>query len=386
MPTNTTGHLREKNGKWHCVLNLYDENGKRCQKSHSTGLPIKGNKKKAEKILNAMCLEYDSRNLNYYSTILFSDYLKKWLNSIKQEVRPNTYRTYKGNMENHIIPYFENKKLMLQDIKPFHLSEYYKSKEDTISNTTIRHHHQNISKALADAVEKGLITINPASSAKVPKNKHPFKAEFLNREELSLLIAELQDSPILLPVYLATIYGFRRSEVLGIKWHNVDFVNNTIWIKETLQQSTKAINEEYGKEGNSYTDDPKSDSSNRTMPMTERVREVLLAQKQRQEENRNLLGKVYYLSDYVCTFDNGVGIKPNYLSKNFHKAIQKLNLPQIRFHDLRHSVASDLFAKGKSGVQVAEWLGHSSPATTYKYYAHIDPTSKREVATMLEGY
>jgi len=386
MPTNTTGHLRERNGKWHCVLNLYDENGNRKQKSVSTGLPVKGNKKKAEKILNELCIEFNNRNLNYYSTILFADYLQKWLISIKNDVRPNTYRTYKGNMENHIIPYFEKKRIMLQDLKPFHLSDFYELKKSEVSVTTIKHFHQNISKSLSDAVEKGLITINPASSAKIPKDKHPFKANFLNREELTRLTEALKDSPIFLPVYLASIYGFRRSEVLGIKWHNIDFVNNTIWIRETLQQSTKEINEEYGLDGLNYTDETKSDSSNRTMPMTDKVREVLLAQKRKQEANRNLLDGAYFLNDYICTFDNGAEIKPNYLSKNFHKAIKKLNLPQIRFHDLRHSVASDLLAKGKTGVQVAEWLGHSSPTTTMKYYAHIDATSKKDIANMLEGF
>ena len=104
MPT--TGYLRERNGRYYAILNLYDSNGKRIQKSHPTGLLVKNNKRKAEQFLKQLCVEYDNKNLNFYSNIKVADYFEQWLLSIKEEVRPNTYRSYKGNMENHIIPYF----------------------------------------------------------------------------------------------------------------------------------------------------------------------------------------------------------------------------------------------------------------------------------------
>lgn len=176
----------------------------------------------------------------------------------------------------------------------------------------------------------------------------------------------------------STLYGFRRSEVLGLKWHNIDFENETIWIRETLQQSTKALTGECN-----YTSETKTESSNRTLPMTPQVKEVLLEQKRLQQEHKNLLDGAYYLNDYVCTFDNGKEITPNYLSRTFHKIIKKTNLPMIRFHDLRHSVASNLLNDGFTTVQVAEWLGHSSSTTTLKFYAHIDKTSKMAIANSL---
>ena len=179
MPT--TGYLREKKGRYYAVINLYDSNGKRIQKSHATGLSVKNNKRKAEQFLKKLCVEYDTKNLRFYSNIKVSDYFKQWLVSIQNDVRANTFRSYKGNMERHIIPYFETKNIELQDLKPFQLSDFYKSKVGSVSITTIKHFHQNISKALSDAVEKGLITINPASAAKTPKATKPedvFKAEF----------------------------------------------------------------------------------------------------------------------------------------------------------------------------------------------------------------
>lgn len=119
--------------------------------------------------------------------------------------------------------------------------------------------------------------------------------------------------------------------------------------------------------------------------MTDRAKEILQEQRERQERNRQLLGDGYVDNDYVCTFDNGVVISPNYLSKNFHKVIVNSDLPQLRLHDLRHTVASNLLSMGFSVVQVAEWLGHSTSATTLRFYAHADKSSKMAIANALNA-
>lgn len=390
-----TGSLQVKNGIYYAVLNLKDENGKRKQKWISTGLPIKGNKRRAEKILRDKIQEWDNKIVEYYSSISVAEYFEKWLAEIKSEVRPNTYRNYKGNMENHIIPYFKKKGILLQDLKPYHLSEFYRAEHNSnsrlnggkaLSSTTIRHHHQNISKALSDAVERGLISVNPATAAKKPKDDR-FNGEFLNAQQLDKLLEFAKGSVVELPILLCAIYGLRRSEVLGLKWSHIDFVNGTIWICETLQQSTKEMNEGLTEcHGSNYVSPTKTLSSNRTLPMTKKAREALEHQRKKQAKNRALLGNEYIESGYVCTFDNGKEISPNYLTRNFHKIIAESDLPKIRLHDLRHSVASNLLNKGFTVVQVAEWLGHSSSSTTLKFYAHIDKSSKMAIANALDSF
>ena len=130
----------------------------------------------------------------------------------------------------------------------------------------------------------------------------------------------------------------------------------------------------------------KTESSNRTLPMIPQVKKILLEQRDRQMRNKEFLKDAYISNDYVCTFDNGKEITPNYLTKKFHTLIEKQNdFPQIRFHDLRHSVASNLLNDGFTTVQVAEWLGHSSSTTTLKFYAHIDKTSKLAIANSLQA-
>ncbi|NBJ74810.1 site-specific integrase, partial [Neglecta sp. X4] len=122
------------------------------------------------------------------------------------------------------------------------------------------------------------------------------------------------------------VYGFRRSEVLGLKWEHIDFENRTITVTETLQQ---------GVDGD-YVDTPKTNSSYRTLPMTDSVYKLLKGQKHRQERLQGALGAGYIQNDYVCTWPDGNVISPNYLTRTFHNVIAKSSLPNIRLHDLRH--------------------------------------------------
>lgn len=193
------------------------------------------------------------------------------------------------------------------------------------------------------------------------------------------MLTAIENEIIYLPVLLCSIYGLRRSEVLGIKWSCVDFENNTIHICETLQQSTKELTGE-----SNYTDDTKNASSNRTMPLIPVIKEKLLVQKQWQFENKKEFEELYSDSDFVFTHENGSVMTPNYLTKNFRRIADSLGYYGLRLHDLRHSVASNLLNKGFSYVQTAEWLGHSNPSTTFRFYAHVDKTSKIAIASDYE--
>ena len=360
-----TGSVQQKKGKWYAVLNLKDINGKRKAKWISTGLTVRGNKKKAEKFLEQQIDKY-SENLAEGSAtdILLADYFERWLP-----------RSYKGNMENHIIPYFREKKIRLQQLCPVNLEDYYEfAKKKGLSSTTIKHHHQNISKALSDAIHDKLLIYNPASAAKSP-SPAKFKAKFLTPKQLEQLMLLVKGSVIELPVQLCSIYGFRRSEVLGLKWKYIDFDQRTLTVAETLQQNT----------GGSYVDVTKNESSCRMLPLTQQAYDLLLAQKEQQEERARVMGSYYNKSDYVCTWADGKVIEPNYLTRTFHKILQKSNLPMVRLHDLRHSTASNLIEQNVSIVNVASWLGHSSPTTTLNFYAHTNQEQKKRVANVIDG-
>lgn len=376
-----TGSLQQKNGRYHMVINMPTENGKTKPKWISTGLTIRGNKKQAQKMLEDKLSELNKYNIPYCK-LTVADYFKSWLPLVEKEVRPNTYRSYYGNMTNHIIPYFEKKKILLQDLKPYHLEAYYASKTQegskmssrgALSPTTIKHHHENISKALTDACRKGLLCFNPATAAKTPKAEK-YRAEFLEPKQIADLLKLFKGSAVELPVMLCAYYGFRRSEVVGLKWRSVDFDKRTITIAETLQQNT----------GGNYTDKPKTESSYRTLPLLDKVYDALKAHRTAQEERKALMGNYYTVSDYVCTRGNGEVITPNYLSKTFHGVISKSTLPTIRLHDLRHSAASNLIANGMPIVDVQEWLGHANASTTLDIYSHANKSAKENIAKAVQ--
>ena len=301
-----TGSVQQKNNRWYCVVSYRDENNKRKQKWINTGLTIKGKKRAAEKILREKIAEMEQAEnektvaelkevekpieetkadaaVNPFCNMTVAEWFIEWLTDIEKKVRPNTFRGYKGNMTNHIIPFFEEKKILMCDVTYKDIQAYYDYKASSkLSATSIRHHAENMSKAFEDGIMKNKITVNPTKRAKPPKVKK-YKATFLNRQEVEELLQLFKDNVVELPVILCSIYGFRRSEVLGLRWENVDFVKRTIYIVETLQQNT----------GGDYVDDTKSEDSTRTMPITEKAYTLLLAKRQEQEQMKKLMGKHY---------------------------------------------------------------------------------------------
>ena len=174
----------------------------------------------------------------------------------------------------------------------------------------------------------------------------------------------------------------RRSEVIGLKWDAIDFDNKTITIKHTIQETQVD-----GKYTLVACDTTKTKSSCRTLPLVDPYEKMLLRMKSNQAENRRLCGSYYnqnYL-DYIFVNEIGEIIKPGYVSAHFADVLEKHNMPRIRFHDLRHSCATMLFAQGVPMKEIQAWLGHSTIGTTANIYTHLDENSKINSANAIIG-
>ena len=192
-------------------------------------------------------------------------------------------------------------------------------------------------------------------------------------EELEQLFTAIQGDPAEFGVIMVAFYGLRRSEIVGLKWDAIDFENKTISIQHTVV-STKVD----GVVTDIARDRTKTKSSCRTLPLIPACEQMLKKMQKEQALNRKVCGKDYctdYL-DYIYVNPMGRRIRPNFLSQHFPEFLTAHDVKRIRFHDLRHSCASLLYANGVSLKEIQEWLGHSDISTTSNIYTHLDFSSK----------
>ncbi len=371
-----TGSVYERNGIYYAVVSYY-VNGKRKQKSASTGLPIKGNKRRALEFLENMKRTYETQesmeNMDG-SRIFINDYLDEWLKIIKPLVERATYKSYSNMIEARIKPHFKKLNLLLTEVEPKHIKMLYDEiLEQGYKPNTVIHYHAVLHQALAYAVKNDYIPSNPVERVKRPKkNKHI--ASFYTKEEILTLLDVAKDDPIYIPIILSTYYGFRRSETMGMRWNAIDFENKTITVNHKVIELT-----ENGKTIVYAEDKLKTKSSYRTLPLIPVVEENLLKHKAKIERNKKLFGNSYCIEylDYVCVNEMGKLFRPNFVSDHFRILLKKYGLKKITFKELRHSCASMLVSEGIPMKSIQEWLGHSNFSTTADVYSHIDYHSKQ---------
>ena len=373
------GHLHEKNGYYYIILNLTDSAGKRKPKWISTGLTIKGNKKRAEQMLMEERRKY--ANAKTGDDVLFADFMEQWLEIVKSTVSIPTYSSYVNAVKSIIAPYFRKKKILLRDLQAHDIQMFYQEQLQRVKASSVIHYHANIHKALKYAVKNDMIPSNPADKVERPK-QDKFYGNFYDRDELNKLFEAVAGTKLELPVLLGAFYGLRRSEIVGLKWSAIDFEQSTITISHTVTSCNLD-----GKCVIVAKDTTKTKSSRRTLPLVPYFHEKLLAVKAQQERNQKLCGRSYNREflEYICVDDIGDRFKPNYITSQFPKLLERNGFRKIRFHDLRHSCASLLLASGVPMKHIQEWLGHSDFSTTANIYAHLDYSSKLTSASAMES-
>ncbi len=375
------GHLSEKNGNYYAVLSYTDAFGKRRTKWVNTGLPVRGNKKKAEVFLMEERKKFQTAE-PVTGGVLFADYIEQWLEVAKPTIAVATYASYCAMVKRVIAPYFRERRITLQGLTPKDIQDFYLEKLKTVSASSVIHYHANIHRALKHAVKLDLIPTNPADKVDRPK-KDRFIGSFYDAEEVNKLFEVSKGTKLEFPILFGAFYGLRRSEALGLKWDAIDFENDSITIRHTVTSVTLD-----GKVQLVAADTTKTKSSLRTLPLVPFVKERLLVLKKEQENNRRLCGRSYHkqYAGYVCINEMGDLIKPHYVTEQFPKLLDANGLRRIRFHDLRHSCASLMLANGVPMKQIQDWLGHSDFSTTANIYAHLDYSTKLSSAdAMLSG-
>ena len=378
-----SGTLAIKKGNYYVVLNWQDARGQRHRKWIATGLPQKGNKRKAEEELVRIRSTYEPPKEagELRANMLFSDYLKQWLEIVKVRVKITTFSSYQSMVIQTIAPYFEKKGVTLQDLEARHIQQFYTEKLKIVTPNSVIHYHAVIHQALKYAMKTDMVPQNVAMKVDRPK-KNSFQPVFLTAEEMERMFSILKGTRLELPVLVAAFYGLRRGEVLGLKWDAIDFNRGTLTIKRTVTETTID-----GKNEVIELDSAKTKSSLRTLPLVGSFKKYFMEVQQAQEINKKVCGDCYnYNYDgYVFVNELGERMKPSFLTSYFPSYIQRFGMKKMRFHDLRHSCASLLLANGIPLKQIQEWLGHSDFSTTANIYAHLDYTSKITSAQVMEN-
>ena len=243
-----------------------------------------------------------------------------------------------------------------------------------LSSTTVLKVHANIRKALQYAVNLNIIPYNPADRVVKPK-KQKYTADFYDEEQVNQLLEATKNESIYPAILLTAFYGFRRSEVLGLRWKDINFKSRTVTVCNTVVEYDTVVEKER----------TKTAASHRTLPLIKPIEEYLLNLKAEQERMEDFLGEQYIQNNFICKQACGKPFYPNYITERFHRLINRYGLPHIRFHDLRHSAATMLLANGFSLKEIQEWLGHSDIGTTANIYAHVLYKAKESMAECIGG-
>lgn len=376
------GHLTLKNGRYYAVLNYRNAGGQRKTKWISLGLPEKGNKRKAEAELARLRAEFEPPKEvgDLSSDMLFADYLLEWLEIAKGRLAVATYSSYAAMIKKPVGPYFRQRNLTLRELEARHLQMFYSEMLRKVKPNTVIHYHAIIHSALKYAVKTDMLVQNVADKVDRPK-KNSFQPVFLSAEGMQKMFEALRGTKLELPVLVAAFYGFRRGEVLGLKWDAIDFERGTISVIRTVTTITLD-----GKQTEIEQQSAKTKSSLRTLPLIGSFREYFLQVKEAQELNKQVCGNCYNheYDGFVFVDELGERMRANYLTSAFPKFLEDHGLRRMRFHDLRHSCASLLLANGVPLKHIQEWLGHSDFTTTANIYAHLDYKSKITSAQAME--
>lgn len=363
--------------------------GKRKQKSFG---PFR-TKKEAENQL--ISIKDQVRKGAYFkpSYKAFDEFINEWFKTVYCSGKEDTTIESRRNIiDTHLIPYFN--KTPLKSIDVHELDKFFNElryngritsknqfSKEPLSESYLYIIYSLLNQAFKTAVRWKLIKDNPMNDINnKPKVKNNIKKmdKALSKEELKIFLDAAANENVYLPFLLDSYTGIRRGELAGLKWYGVDLDKNTIKISGSLYRKKG--------EGLKYKSYPKTESSNRIIPIPEIVYSLLLKEKQLQEEMKKEYGENFNKENYVFIKFDGTPIDPNYFTKKFRDIINTLEIKQTTLHGLRHTTATLLMELNKNPKVISDILGHSRVQVTMDFYSHVNLTMMKKAVDDLGDY
>lgn len=309
-----------------------------------------------------------------------AEYLAEWLSLRELTLRPSTWHHYHAVIRTYLLPHVGN--LLFDELTPALLERTFstlleRGRKDggPLSRSTVLDARRILGSALQDGIRYGLLFTNPVWGTRVPDppGQKPFLHSIWTAEELREFLVQVRSHPLASLFVLAATTGMRRGELLGLSWGNV-----------SLDQRRLAVTQQLVLDRRPGMTLRSSKGLRHSISLGEHAIAALREQRRRQSQARLAARAWHGHDDLVFTTSEGRPIRPSYVTSHFHVLVLASRLPQIRFHDLRHTHASLLLLSGVPAHVVSQRLGHADHWTTLKIYAHVLPILDHDAANKLE--
>lgn len=359
----------------------YDTSGKQIYQSMTWRPDKEMTAKQVEKELMRQVVLFEEKCKNGFQSkaIKFETLAEEWFEEYAKMNLRNT--TYERLLQLRKRIYAAIGHLRMDKITPRQIQSFINSlakdgaNEKTgkpLAPKTIRHNLSLISDVFGYAVKMGVVSDNPCSKVTLPKVEQKEK-KIYTIEEVTKFLELLENEPLKYKVFfnLAVFSGFRRGELLGLEWKDVDFDNCVISVRRTSCYTTqKGI----------YTDTTKTRKSQRSIKFPNAIMELLKKYKLEQEGEARKLGSKWVNSDRLFVKWNGEPMNNNTPYFWLNEFCEKHSLPFYGIHSFRHLFASMLVNEGVDIVTVSGALGHSAVSTTSNIYCHMLDNSQAKVS------
>lgn len=306
----------------------------------------------------------------YTSDILYDEWLDAWLDYIKPNVSAATYKNYESIANKHLRPVLG--RYSLAELNSPFLREYLREKkENGLSARSVEYIHTLLKASLRLAVDDDLLIKNPMDKIKKPKKEPVRKMVALTIEQVTAFLNSVKTEEYYRIFYIALETGFRRSEILGLRWCDIDYKNKTLTVAEpVIKVGTKTI----------ISKSTKNKSSERTIYISDKAISVL--KKQRFAVVAAKLKTITYIdNDLVFPRADGGPRNPERVSRAAKNYGTISGMPEgFSFHSLRHTHATLLLKAGVHFKVVQARLGHSTFQQTMDTYSHVTPDLDKAAA------
>lgn len=378
------GHIAKKGKNYYAVIyeGVDPGTGKERHSWHAAG----PRRIDAERLANELVKRRHAGDETTSERSTLGTYLtERWLPLQECRLRPTTYRSYKSVVDLHIVPRIGRlrlDKLQADDLDSLYVDLLRKGNRRGknargLSAASVRYVHRVLSKALSDAHRKGIVARNIATLADPPrriKSGEPTAIHVWDAAELRRFLTLTTKHRHHTLWVVAAKTGMRRGELMGLRWHDVDFERSTI----TVRRALVVIGWEL------QFSDVKTNSGRRTIDIDQRTLGALQEQRERLQKDAANDGREFDPKGLVFGNPDGEPIHPEYITRAFERLVAKHKLPAIRFHDVRHTHATLLLKAGVPAKVVAERLGHASPGFTLNVYQHVLPGMQATAAEVFD--